>query len=160
MSGGKDKGKTPERHSTRKGAGTINKLTYTKSGTNGGTRLSMPRTTTTGEAVVISSDEEDDTTSVVATPTLVVAAGGSAGGWGGFAPPPPIGGVGGSGAVRARVAELNAATGAVATRTFPLLVRTRVVDAETQTDNGTAEVAIQTDHMVFPFVFPGGGWTL
>ena len=151
----------PERHSTRKGAGTINKLTYTKSGTNGGTRLSMPRTTTTGEAVVISSDEEDDTTSVVATPTLVVAAGGSAGGWGGFAPPPPMAAVGGSsGVVRARVAALEAGTGEVVNRTFPLLVRTRVVDAETQTDNGTAEVAIQTDHMVFPFVFPGGGWTL
>jgi hypothetical protein len=71
-----------------------------------------------------------------------------------------MGGVGGSGMVRARVAELNAATGEVATRTLPLRVRTKVVDAETQTDNGTTEVAIQTDHMVFPFVFPGGGWTL
>jgi hypothetical protein len=158
MSGGKDKGKTPERHSTRKDAGTINKLTYTKPGTNGGTRLSMPRTTTTGEAVVISSDEEDDTTLVVATPTLVVAAGGSAGGWGGFAPPPPMAAVGGSsGVVRARVAALEAGTGEVVNRTFPPRVRTEVA---TQTDNGTAEVATQTDHMVFPFVFPGGGWTL
>ena len=62
--------------------------------------------------------------------------------------------------VRARVAALNAATGAVASRTFPLRVRTEVVNAETQTDPGTTAVAIQTDHMVFPFVFPGGGWTL
>jgi hypothetical protein len=51
--------------------------------------------------------------------------------------------------VRARVAALNAATGAVASRTFPLLARTTVV-----------ETATQTDPMVFPFVFPGGGWTL
>ena len=65
--------------------------------------------------------------------------------------------------VRARVAALNAATGEVVNRTLPPFVRTKEVetdDAETQTDNGTAEVAIQTDHMVFPFVFPGGGWTL
>ena len=96
------------------------------------------------------------------TGTSPVAAGG---GWGGLAPPPPMGGVGGAatGAVAARVAVLNAATGAVVNRTFPLCVRTKEVetdDAETQTDNGTTEVAIQTDHMVFPFVFPGGGWTL
>ena len=74
------------------------------------------------------------------------------------APPPSgMGAVGGSGVVRARVAALNAATGAVggaatgavASRTFPLLVRTT-----------TVEVGTQTDHMVFPFVFPGGGWTL
>ena len=64
-------------------------------------------------------------------------------------PPPPMGAVGGSGVVRARVAALEAATGAVASRTFPLLVRTT-----------TVEVGTQTDHMVFPFVFPGGGWTL
>ncbi len=70
-----------------------------------------------------------------------VAAGG---GWGGlaFPPSPPVAAVGGSsGVVRARVAALEAGAGAVATRTFPLLVRTRVVDAETQTDNGTGEVA-------------------
>jgi hypothetical protein len=140
MSGGKDKGKMPERHSTRKGAGTINKLTYSKPGTNGGTRLSMPRTTTTGETLVISSDEETGGTSPVA----------AGGGWGGLGPPPPMGGVGGSGtgAVRARVAELNAATGAVVNRTFPLRVRTEVVDAETQTP------------LAFTFVFPEGGWTL
>ena len=120
----------PERHSTRKGAGTINKLTYSKPGTNGGTRLSMPRTTTTGEAVVISSDEEEDnTTSPVAAPT--------GGGWGGgaYPPSPPMAAVGGSGVVAARVAALNAATGAVVSRTFPLRVRTEVVNAETQTDD-------------------------
>ena len=107
MSGGKDKGKMPERHSTRKGAGTINKLTYSKPGTNGGTRLSMPRTTTTGETLVISSDEEENTTSVVAAPTGGTSPVAAGGGWGGLAPPPPMGGVGGSGtgAVRARVAE-------------------------------------------------------
>jgi len=79
--------------------------------------------------------------------TSPVAAGG---GWGGLGPPPPMGGVGGSGtgAVRARVAELNAATGAVVNRTFPLRVRTEVVDAETQTP------------LAFTFVFPEGGWTL
>ena len=130
----------PERHSTRKGAGTINKLTYSKPGTNGGTRLSMPRTTTTGEAVVISSDEETGGTSPVA----------AGGGWGGLAPPPPMGGVGGAatGAVAARVAAWNAATGAVVNRTFPLRVRTEVVNAETQTP------------LAFTFVFPEGGWTL
>ena len=137
MSGGKDKGKMPERHSTRKGAGTINKLTYKELGTNGGTRLSMPRTsTTTGEAVVISSDEEDNTPSVVAAGgTSAVASGGGWGGWGGLAPSPPMGGVGGSGMVRARVAALEAGTGAVVNRTFPLRVRTEVVNAETQTDD-------------------------
>jgi outer membrane lipoprotein SlyB len=144
MSGGKDKGKAPERHSTRKGAGSINKFTYKQLGTGGGTRLSMSRTSTTDDAVVISSDEEDDTTSVVA-PT------GS--GWGGFAPappPPPMAAVGGAatGVVAARVAALEASTGVVVSRTFPLLVRTRAVDAETQTDNGTTEVATQTDDMV------------
>jgi len=100
----------------------------------------MPRTTTTGETLVISSDEETGGTSPVA----------AGGGWGGLAPPPPMGGVGGSGtgAVRARVAELNATTGAVVNRTFPLRVRTEVVDAETQTP------------LAFTFVFPEGGWTL
>ena len=69
---------------------------------------------------------------------------------GGLAPPPPMGAVGGSGMVRARVAVLEDATGAVASRTFPLYAPTKAVDAETQ-----------TDPMVFPFVFPGGGkWLL
>ena len=140
MSGGKDKGKgKAERHSTRTTRGRINKLTYGALGTNGGTRFAMPRTTTTGEAVVISSDDEDDTTSVVAAPTSSVAAGGSAGGWGGLAlqpPLPPMAAVGGSsGVVRARVAEFEAGAGAVASRTFPVVVRTPTVDAETQTDN-------------------------
>ena len=150
MSGGKDKGKKPERHSTRKGAGTINKLTYSKPGTNGGTRLSMPRTTTTGETLVISSDEEENTTSVVAAPTGGTSPVAAGGGWGGLGPPPPMGGVGGSGTgvVAARVAAWNAATGAVVNRTFPLRVRTEVVDAETQTP------------LAFTFVFPEGGWTL
>jgi hypothetical protein len=60
------------------------------------------------------------------------------------APPPPgMGAVGGSGTVRARVAALNAATGAVggaatgavASRTFPLLARTTTVETATQTDD-------------------------
>ena len=118
----------PERHSTRKGAGTINKLTYSKPGTNGGTRLSMPRTTTTGEAVVISSDEEDNTTSVVAAGGSAVASASMAAVVAGLQPPPP-------GMVRARVAALEAGTGAVVNRTFPLRVRTEVVNAETQTDD-------------------------
>ncbi len=50
------------------------------------------------------------------------------------APPPSgMGVVGGSGVVRARVAALNAATGAVASRTFPHLARTTTVEKETQT---------------------------
>jgi len=108
----------------------------------------MPRTTTTGETLVISSDEETGGTSPVAAPTGGTSPVAAGGGWGGLAPPPPMGGVGGSGAVRARVAALNAATGAVASRTFPLRVRTEVVDAETQTP------------LAFTFVFPEGGWTL
>jgi hypothetical protein len=60
-----------------------------------------------------------------------------------------MGAVGGAATGVVRVAALNAATGTVASRTFPLLARTTAVDAETQ-----------TDPMVFPFVFPGGGWTL
>ena len=128
MSVGKDKGKMPERHSTRKGAGTINKLTYSKPGTNGGTRLSMPRTSTTGEAVVISSDEEENTTSVVAAGGSAVASASMAAVVAGLQPPPP-------GMVRARVAALEGSTGVVANRTFPLRVRTEVVNAETQTDD-------------------------
>ncbi len=60
-----------------------------------------------------------------------------------------MGGVGGSGMVCARVAVLEDATGAVASRTYPLFTPTTVVDAETQ-----------TDPMVFPFVYPPTGkWT-
>ncbi len=66
-----------------------------------------------------------------------------------------MGAVGGAatGVVRARVAVLDAATGAVGgAGTFPAVSRTF--------PPRTTEVATQTDHMVFPFVFPGGGWTL
>ena len=97
--------------------------------------------------VVITDDDWEPTSPTGTTPVA------SGSGWGGMPPPPPppppMGAVGGSGVVRARVAALNAATGAVASRTFPLLARTTAVDAETQ-----------TDPMVFPFVFPGCGWTL
>ena len=108
----------------------------------GGAAVAAP--TTTASPVIITDDDWEPTSS---TGTSPVAAGG---GWGGLAPPPPMGGVGGSGtgAIRARVAVLNAATGAVASRTFPLRVRTEVVDAETQTP------------LAFTFVFPEGGWTL
>jgi hypothetical protein len=91
----------------------------------------------------------------LSSPTSPVASGS---GWGSQPPPPPMGGVGGSGMVRARIAALEAATGAVggaatgavASRTYPLFAPTTTVD-----------VGTQTDHMVFPFVFPGGGkWTL
>ena len=67
MSGGKDKGKgkKEERHSTRKGAGTIDKFTYKALGTGGGTKIALRGTT-----ITISSDEEeyDD----VASPTMTV----------------------------------------------------------------------------------------
>ena len=58
MSGGKDKGKgkKEERHSTRKGAGTINKsykFTYKELGTGGGTKIALR-----GTPITISSDEE------------------------------------------------------------------------------------------------------
>jgi hypothetical protein len=65
MSGGSDKGKKEaERHSTRKGAGTIDKLTYTRLGTNKGTRIALG-----GTAIYISSDEEYED---VADPTMAV----------------------------------------------------------------------------------------
>ncbi len=64
----------------------------------------------------------------LSSPTSPVASGS---GWGSQPPPPPtpMGGVGGSGMVRARIAALEAATGAVggaatgavASRTYPLL---------------------------------------
>ena len=94
--------------------------------------------------VVIADDDWEPTSPTGTSPVA------SGSGWGGLAPPPPMGGVGGSGtgAVRARVAELNDATGAVVNRTFPLRVRTEVVDAETQTP------------LAFTFVFPEGGWSL
>jgi len=64
MSGGSDKGKKTERHSTRKGAGSILKLTYTSPGTNEGTRIALG-----GTAITISSDEEYED---VASPTMTV----------------------------------------------------------------------------------------
>ena len=109
----------------------------------GGAAVATP--TTTASPVIITDDDWEPTSPTGTSPV------GTAGGWGGLAPPPPMGGVGGAatGVVATRVAVLNAANGEVVNRTFPLRVRTEVVDAETQ-----------TDHMVFPFVFPGGGWTL
>ena len=44
--------------------------------------------------------------------------------WGSLPPPPPMGGFGGSGLVRARIAALEAATGSVASRTYPCPSRT------------------------------------
>ena len=66
MSGGKDKGKgkKEERHSTRKGAGTIDKFTYKELGTGGGTKIALRGTT-----ITISSDEEYED---VASPTMTV----------------------------------------------------------------------------------------
>ena len=66
MSGGSDKGKGKgkERHSTRKGAGTIDKFTYKDLGTGGGTRIALG-----GTAITISSDEEYED---VASPTMTV----------------------------------------------------------------------------------------
>ena len=67
MSGGKDKGKgkKEERHSTRKGAGTIDKFTYKALGTGGGTKIALRGTT-----ITISSDEEEYED--VASPTMTV----------------------------------------------------------------------------------------
>ena len=66
MSGGKDKGKgkKEERHSTRKGAGTIDKFTYKELGTGGGTKIALR-----GTPITISSDEEYED---VASPTMAV----------------------------------------------------------------------------------------
>ena len=106
----------------------------------------------TSQVVNITGDDWEPTSPTGTSPVA------SGGGWGGLPPPPPMGGVGGSGMVRARIAALEAATGAVggaatgavASRTYPLFAPTTTVD-----------VGTQTDHMVFPFVFPGGGkWTL
>ncbi len=83
--------------------------------------------------VVITDDDWEPTSPTGTSPV------GTAGGWGGLALQPSLplmGAVGGSsGVVRARVAALEAGAGAVVNRTLPLFVRTRVVDAETQTDN-------------------------
>ena len=67
MSGGKDKGKgkKEERHSTRKGAGTIDKFTYKELGTGGGTKIALR-----GTPITISSDEEEYED--VASPTMTV----------------------------------------------------------------------------------------
>ncbi len=67
MSGGKDKGKgkKEERHSTRKGAGTIDKFTYKALGTGGGTKITLR-----GTPITISSDEEEYED--VASPTMTV----------------------------------------------------------------------------------------
>ena len=67
MSGGSDKGKgkKEERHSTRRGAGTINKFTYKELGTGGGTKIALR-----GTPITISSDEEEYED--VASPTMTV----------------------------------------------------------------------------------------
>ena len=67
MSGGKDKGKgkKEERHSTRKGAGTIDKFTYKELGTGDGTKIALR-----GTPITISSDEEEYED--VASPTMTV----------------------------------------------------------------------------------------
>ena len=67
MSGGSDKGKgkKEERHSTRKGAGTIDKFTYKELGTGGSTKIALRGTT-----ITISSDEEEYED--VASPTMTV----------------------------------------------------------------------------------------
>jgi hypothetical protein len=67
MSGGSDKGKgkKEERHSTRKGAGTIDKFTYKALGTGGGTKITLR-----GTPITISSDEEEYED--VASPTMTV----------------------------------------------------------------------------------------
>ena len=72
MSGGKDKGKgkKEERHSTRKGAGTIDKFTYKELGTGGGTKIALR-----GTPITISSDEEEYED--VASPTMAVEAPGT-----------------------------------------------------------------------------------
>ena len=66
MSGGSDKGKgkKEERHSTRRGTGTINKFTYKELGTGGGTKIALR-----GTPITISSDEEYED---VASPTMTV----------------------------------------------------------------------------------------
>jgi len=66
MSGGSDKGKGKgkERHSTCRGAGTINKFTYKELGTGGGTKIALR-----GTPITISSDEEYED---VASPTMAV----------------------------------------------------------------------------------------
>ena len=61
----KGKGKGKERHSTRKGAGTIDKFTYKALGTGGGTKIALRGTT-----ITISSDEEEYED--VASPTMTV----------------------------------------------------------------------------------------
>ncbi len=85
----------------------------------------------------------------VIVPTSQVAAGGSAVASGsmeavadGLQPPLP-------GMVRVRVAELEAGTGVVVSRTFPVVARTEFQEGTTQ-----------TDPLVFPFVFlPKGKWS-
>ena len=115
-----------------------------------------------GHVVIISDDDWEPISPVasstggssqVASDSMVAVAAG-------LQPPPPMGGVGGTGMVRARVAEWEPGMGAVVSRTFPPIARTTAVDAETQTGTVAVDVGIQTEHTVFPFVWPGGGWTL
>ena len=184
MSGGSDKGKKTERHSTRKGAGSILKLTYTSPGTNEGTRIALG-----GTAITISSDEEYED---VASPTMTVeppstpigvpfdSATGKGkrfifadyeqeeeedlyvrdvlGGSAVVAPTtvvdPTTTAVIPSGVVRTTIAVLQA----VAAGGSAVEAPTTVVEART-----TAVVATQTDPMEFPFVFPvrkGEKWWL
>jgi hypothetical protein len=130
--------------------GRINKLTYSKPGTNGGTRFVLAGMTEEGKSYYISSDDE------VAAPTTAVASGGSA-----VAAPTtavvqptaavvaPTAAVVQPGLVRARVAALqSAALGLVAMAAqppLPPLPRPPVAVREEET---------QTDPMEFPFVYP------
>ena len=188
MSGGSDKGKKTERHSTRKGAGSILKLTYTSPGTNEGTRIALG-----GTAITISSDEEYED---VASPTMTVDL-----------PSTPIGVpfdsatgqgkrfiftdeeeeeeedlyvrdvLGGSavvapttvvdptttavippGVVRTTIAALQAVAAGGSAVVAPT---TAVEPTTTVVKPTTTVVATQTDPLVFPFVFPPKGkWTL
>jgi hypothetical protein len=189
MSGGSDdkgKGKA-ERHSTRKGAGSIDKLTYTKPGTNKGTRMALGGAA--GTTIVVSSDEEyeddrlntgthpdlpsvpigvpftsatgegkrfifaDNEEEDVAAPTVAVAAPTVAVAAPTVAVAAPTTAVVQPGLVRERVAALqSAALGLAAMAAHPPLPAPVVAVREQE---------VQTDPLVFPFVFPPKGkWTL
>ena len=153
----KGKGKGKERHSTRKGAGTIDKFTYKALGTGGGTKIALRGTT-----ITISSDEEEYED--VASPTMTVEP-----------PSTPIGvpfdsatGQGKRFIFADETADEDeedlyvrdvlggsavvAPTPAVVAPTPAVEAPTTVVEART-----TAVVAAQTDPMEFPFVaYPRG----
>ena len=106
----------------------------------------------TSQVVNITGDDWEPTSPTGTSPVA------SGGGWGGLPPPPPMGGVGGSGMVRARIAALCWRL-LLERLAVLLLERLRLVRIPSLPLPRRLTLGPRLT-IWFPFVFPGGGWTL